>query len=66
MGNNAKKKEAALVHNKMMKERKLAHEAEKLDRLENPDKYRSSKKALHHARMIMAISAGFNDYPFDG
>ena len=58
MGNSAKKKEAARIHNEMMTKRKAAQEIERIDRIENPDKYRGSKAALHHARMFMAVAAG--------
>ena len=58
MGNHAKKKEAARIHNEMMIKRKAAQEAERIDRIENPDKYRSSKASLLQARMFMAITTG--------
>jgi hypothetical protein len=52
MGNSAKKKEAARIHNETIKKRKAANEAERIDRIENPDKYRSSKADLRQARMF--------------
>ena len=57
MGNNAKKKEAARIHNETMAKRKASIEAERIDRMENPDKYRSSKEYLRHARMFMVVAA---------
>ena len=59
MGNSAKKKEAARIYNEMRVKRKVAQEAERIDRIENPDKYRSSKATLHHAMMWMAVATGF-------
>lgn len=59
MGNNADKKYFSALHNKRRVERLAAEEALRLDKIENPDKYRSSKAALHHARMFMAVAAGF-------
>ncbi len=59
MGNSAKKKEAARIHNEKRTKRKAAQEALRLDKIENPEKYRSSKAALHHARLFMAVAAGF-------
>ncbi len=58
MGNSAKKKEAARIHNKVMAERKAAQEAERIDRIENPHKYRGSRAARQHARLWLAAAAG--------
>ena len=59
MGNSAKKKEAARIHNEMMAKRKAAQEAERIDRIENPHKYRGSRSARRHARLwLLAAAAG--------
>lgn len=58
MGNSAKKKEAARIHNNEITARKAACEAERIDRKENPHKYRTSKLARHNARLILAAYLG--------
>ena len=64
MGNNQKKKEAARIHNKEIDDRKRADEAEKLDRKEHPEKYRTPKLARRNARLILAaaLGLGVNSY----
>ncbi len=42
----------------MMAERKAAQEAERIDRIENPHKYRGSRAARQHARLWLAAAAG--------
>ena len=44
--------------NEMMVKRKAAQESERIDRIENPHKYRTSKLARRNARMLMAVAAG--------
>ena len=58
MGNNAKKKEAARIHNKTIATRKAANEAERLDRKENPEKYRRKRRVLSPLGVYMAAAAG--------
>tara|TARA_R110000787_G_C13410686_1_gene444170 strand:- start:1822 stop:2025 length:204 start_codon:yes stop_codon:yes gene_type:complete len=59
MSNNQIKKRSAELFNRRRTERMAAQEVERIDRIENPDKYRSSKAALRQARMFMAVAAGF-------
>lgn len=62
MGNNAKKKEAARIHNEAIARRKAADEAERIDRKENPEKYRRKRRlrgsGIDKASLFVAAAAG--------
>ena len=58
MGNNASKRKLAEEFNQKRIKRAEAEKALAQDKIDNPDKYKSNKEALHHIRMFMAMSAG--------
>jgi len=60
MGNSADKKYFAELHNKNRAAKPKAAELERLDRIENPWKYTSTRAALHQARLWMSIASGMS------
>jgi len=58
MGNHADKKYFAERFNKDRKARLKREEALKIDRIENPEKYRDSRRTRNKAKMILAVAAG--------
>ena len=63
MGNYAKKKEAARLHNEAIAKRKAADEAERIDRRNNPEKYRRKRKVggrISEAQVFIATAAAMS------
>ena len=58
MGNHADKKYFAELFNKERKARLEREEALRIDRIENPEKYRPSRRATRKAKMLLAVAAG--------
>jgi len=58
MGNHAYKKKEAEEFNANRKYRLEQEEKRRLDKLNNPEKYRPSRRATRKAKMILAVAAG--------
>lgn len=64
MGNHAYKKKEAEEFNAYRKYRLEQEEKLRLDKINNPEKYRSSRRATRKAKMLLAVSAvmGVNSF----
>ena len=58
MGNHAYKRDKAIEFNANRKYRLEQEEKRRLDKLNNPEKYRQSRRATRKAKMLLAVAAG--------